>query len=268
MNQDQTPPIDEDELQRLIDGRLPPERQAALEQRLADEPATMARVAAYRAQRAALRDGLRLEAGEPAPARLRLARLARSTAPTAGAAATRRERLGRIAAVLALVATGGFSGWIGRGLVAEPDAARLQPAIAVGAHRVFVADGRRPVELRAEASEQLVQWLSNRLGRPVTIPDLAAAGLRFMGGRLIATPGGAAAQLMYDDVVGRRVTLFLEPESGVPHAPVLREVQGIAALSWGDERFVYTVAMQDGQKQVASIGSLVRQQMPPGNRTL
>ena len=38
--------------------------------------------------------------------------------------------------------------------------------------------------MRASDSAQLVQWVSNRLKQPVTLPDLTGSGYRLMGGRL------------------------------------------------------------------------------------
>ncbi len=80
---------------------------------------------------------------------------------------------------------------------------------AVAAHRTFVAERLHPVEVRASERAQLVQWLSGRLGRPLVIPDLSLAGLRFMGGRQQPPAQGPAALLMYDGDAGTRITLYL-----------------------------------------------------------
>ena len=39
-------------------------------------------------------------------------------------------------------------------------------------------------------------WLSRRLGRQLTAPDLAAQGFDLIGGRLLPASTGPAAQLM------------------------------------------------------------------------
>lgn len=263
MTEDPDRPVGEDDLQRFVDGWLPPERRDAVEAHLASHPDSARRIAAYRAQREALRAALQPLGEEPVPARLRLAALRQ---PPRRIAVWRAGPLRQLAASFGFVAFGGLMGWAARDLLAAPTAPE-QP-IAVGAHRVFVADRGRPVEIRAEAKEQLVQWLSLRLGRPVTIPDLGAAGLRFMGGRLLATPVGAAAQLMYDDDSGRRVTLFFEPEARPQQAPVFRQAQDVGALSWGDDRFAYTLAAPGERRWVASLGELVRRQISPIDKIL
>jgi anti-sigma factor RsiW len=268
MNDNPTRPIGEDDLHAFVDGRLSAERRAAVEVYLDRHPEASARVASYVAHRQALREALYGKFGEPVPMRLRVAPIVQSLTETPVRRVHWASRLQAIAASVAMLGVGIAGGWIARDLMTHDPLSRMQPALAVGAHRVFVADSRRPVEIRAEAKEQLVQWLSNRLDRNVTVPDLTAAGLRFMGGRLIATPGGPAAQLMYDDDAGIRVTLFIEPERSAPERPTITEINGIAAQSWGDERFAYTVAAQGDRQRVASIGSLVRQQFPASNRFL
>jgi anti-sigma factor RsiW len=138
----------------------------------------------------------------------------------------------------------------------------------VGAHRVFVADARRPVEIGADAQDQLVRWLSNRLEHRIVVPDLGGAGLRFMGGRLIPTPNGPAAQLMYDDDAGTRVTLFVEAAPSSERAPRQEEVDGVDVVFWADAQFRYTLAAQTQRSRVAEIGALVREQLPADGRSL
>jgi anti-sigma factor RsiW len=207
-----------------------------------------------------LREALRFEADEPIPAQLRLANLLSGRSPRRG------RPMALAASLVVAIGLGAVGGWFGRDL-AGPGEAPTRAQLAVGAHRVFAADLRRPVEIRAEAQDQLVQWLSNRLERPIAIPDLGAAGLRFMGGRLIATPDGPAAQLMYDDDAGTRLTLFLEAEPRAASEDVrYARVGGFGALSWADRRFAYTVSAASSQDRLALVGDLVRRQLPAAER--
>lgn len=71
-------------------------------------------------------------------------------------------------------------------------------------------DAAHPVEVKATEQDHLVQWLSNRLGQSIKAPDLTGFGFRLMGGRVLpAAASGVAAQLMYDDDHGTRLTLYL-----------------------------------------------------------
>ncbi len=258
-------PIGEDDLQAFVDGRLSPERRSAVEEYLARHPDVAARIAAYASQRRELRELLRFRAEEPLPARLRVDALAQRRRDGAV------RRLALAASVALAVAAGAAGGWMGRGFFDAGDRPWLDAAaLAVGAHRVFVADARRPVELRADSEAQLVTWLSNRLGRPIAVPDLRSASLRFMGGRLLATPDGPAAQLMYDDDSGTRLTLFLRADprrDAVPRNAVrFVSVDGIGSLNWSDERFMITVSAATDPGRLNDVGRLVRSQMSTAER--
>lgn len=253
-------PIEEDELQAYVDGRLSPERRAAVENHLARHPEVAARIESYVTHRQQLREVLRFKAEEPIPPRLRIAALARRRRVDA------RRWLMYAASVAVAVIVGGAAGWAGRGAFdgGERHWADLA-AYALGAHRVFVADARRPVEVRADAEDQLVRWLSSRIGRPIAVPDLRSASLRFMGGRLLATPDGPAAQLMYDDAAGTRVTVFLQadPRPNPIGAGGIRQVSidGIGSLNWSDERFTYIVSAALDPGRLDAVGRLVRSQV-------
>src|SRR5258708_35370036 len=92
-----------------------------------------------------------------------------------------------IAAML-MLSVGGIGGWVMRGSLQTSSgglAALAQEAAY--SYSDYAPDRVRPVEMRASDSAQLVQWVSNRLKQPATLPDLAASGDRRRGGRLVAT---------------------------------------------------------------------------------
>jgi anti-sigma factor RsiW len=66
-----------------------------------------------------------------------------------------------------------------------------------------------------------------------------------MGGRLLpAAGGGVAAQFMYEDKAGRRVTLYLKrPEPGMRGAAFefAAAADGVGVFWWSDERFAYAL---------------------------
>ena len=196
---------------------------------------------------------------EPIPVRLRFDTLLANRAQ-------RWSRLGAMAASIALAVTfGGAVGWLARGQLdpASVQAVAPRAQLAVAAHKVFVADRGRPVEVRADARDQLVQWLSTRMQAQILIPDLSGLGLRFMGGRLLPSAAGPAAQLMYDDDTGIRVTLFVESNAGGgTQADQFVTSDRVEALSWADRRFAYTLAAAGRREQLAQVGNLVKRQLP------
>ena len=94
-----------------------------------------------------------------------------------------------------------------------------------------------------------MRWLSDRLGRPLAAPDLGPLGYRLMGGRLLAgAAGDPAAQLMYEDAAGARLTVYLRADraggagAGFRHAG--DAARGVAAFWWVDRGFGYAVSAE------------------------
>ena len=250
-------PVGEDDLQAWVDGRLPPGRRAEVDGWLASRPDTAARLRVLAAQRDALRAALRPKHDEPLPARLRVA--------DAIAERERRARRGgpafrRVAAACAWLALGAGLGWSGRTLLpAVRSGAASRPAAvaaeAMAAHRVFAHDARRPVEVAAEQETALVRWLSTRLSRPVATPDLSALGYLLMGGRVLPSAAGeAAAQLMYQDGDGGRLTLYLRADAADEGRTEFRYAedpdQGVSSFWWIDGGFGYAVSAERTNRAV------------------
>lgn len=124
-----------------------------------------------------------------------------------------------IAASVVTLGIGLTLGWTGHDTLAptpQPDATQVAVLVAeaVRAHALYSVDPHRPVEIGADQSETMVRWLSNRVGTPVSAPDLTKNGYMLVGGRLISAAEGPAAQFMYEDETGRRITLFATQGSG------------------------------------------------------
>ncbi|TNC12975.1 anti-sigma factor [Methylobacterium terricola] len=217
-------PINEDDLQALVDDRLDPARRVEVEAYLAGSPDARARVERLRILARDLRAAFAPLLDEPVPARLDLAHIAE---------ARRRPRLAiRQAAAAALFLTlGGLGGWTLHGVLAPVPAgvdALAQEASASFA--VYAPDRARPVELAGDRDE-IARWFSARLARPVGVPDLSAAGYRLMGGRLVATPHGPAGLLMYDDSRGTRLVMLMR-RMGEPGDAPMREHQSGSATGY------------------------------------
>ena len=109
MNPSSPTPISEADIHAYVDGQLAPERVTRVEAALGVDAVQTERVAAMRAQNAALRDALDPVLAEPIPERL----LAAATSPRGRAAGARRW----FAAAFAMAATllvGVGIGWFGR----------------------------------------------------------------------------------------------------------------------------------------------------------
>jgi len=81
---------------------------------------------------------------------------------------------------------------------------------AAFAHSIFTAELIHPVEIRAERHHYLNRWLSKRLKTQLTAPNLSNSGYTLIGGRLLpSTQNRMAAQYMYEDQQGSRITIYV-----------------------------------------------------------
>jgi anti-sigma factor RsiW len=267
------PPVSEDDIQAAIDGRLAPDRRPLVESWLSAHPEAAARVGACRRQREALRAVLAPRVELPIPSRLRIAHIAASRR------AALRLRFWRAAAAILLFAAGAAGGWTGRGLLAPfGDAGAAGPGTeltrdAIAAHRTYVVEMRHPVEVDATQEAHLVQWLSKRLGHQLKVPDLTALGYRLIGGRLLpGTPGGPAAQMMYQEEDGHRLTLYLRADAD-DHGTAFRYADsgGVAAFYWVDGGFGYAVSAAVDRRTLLRVAETVYREcegkdLPNGSR--
>lgn len=231
--------IIEDDLQAYVDGRLDGARLAAVEAYLAQHAEVRERVGLEQRQRATLRGQLEAKFAEPIPPRLWIANIQ----------AARHRRLmrwtGAAAAGLLLFMAGAGTGWMAgrRGTdlatTAAPTTAVAQNASA--AYRTFVVEVAHPVEVDARHQAHLLQWLSRRLGKPLVAPDLGRFGYRLMGGRLLPGGRGAAAQLMYEDAGGRRLTVYVRAAEGSETAFRFQHEGEASTFAWIDQGFGFAV---------------------------
>jgi anti-sigma factor RsiW len=102
---------------------------------------------------------------------------------------------------------------------------------------------KHPVEVAAADKEQLATWLSKRVGTPIRLPDLTSEGYTLLGGRLLASAEGPAAQLMYEDAAKKRLTIFLTANAAKGETAVRVERKGaLIACYWLSENLSFAVA--------------------------
>ena len=228
-------PIDEADLHAYVDGRLEPARHAAVEAYLEANPTERQRLADYRAIDAELHRLFDPALNEPVPASLRLPPMRRwTTAPV---------WLARAAAAAGFMLFGGALGWFAHERVQQPlvaDRAFVRQALA--AHVVYVPEVRHPVEVDAGQQQHLVAWLSKRLGTAIRAPALESLGFQLLGGRLLPADGKPAAQFMYQDAGGRRLTLYVRGlADNRDTAFRFAEQDGIGAFYWVDGDLAYAL---------------------------
>ncbi|MBB3002479.1 anti-sigma factor family protein [Paraburkholderia tropica] len=204
----------------FVDGELAPDEQSALLARLGEDPAAAQRIAAYRAQKAALQSlcnhagNARENDGEHD---------ADALGATPYVVLRRRDPWWRraglaaawaiVGAGLATAATTFVPAWMARGdghagALFASEGERFARRADV-AYAVYSPEVRHPVEVGAADEAHLVAWLSRRLGKPLQIPSLGEYGYALVGGRLLPGAAGPAAQFMYQNDAGERLTLYV-----------------------------------------------------------
>ncbi len=250
-----TPTPAETMLHAYVDGVLPAGQEPHVESYLAENPAEAGRIEAYRRQNAALRAlGDRL-AAQAIP--LRRARPGRHT-----------RRLRMLAAAVVLLAAGVGGGWWLRGQLGADTARTMRFSAVLAqdaamAHRVYVPEVLHPVEVGAAQEQHLVKWLSKRLGSPVRAPVLKAQGFDLVGGRLLPGATGPAAQFMYQDAQGVRLTLYVLTSDGASRTTAFRYVQkgSVGVFYWLDGALDYALAGEMERERLLDVAMVIYKEL-------
>ncbi len=226
----------------FVDDELTEAERLTLGARLTVDRRAANLVARYRAQRAALRV---LFADPGAQASVSCVVLH-----------TRVNRWHRTAFAISALAAGatlaGLAGVISSP-VAPPSAQTAFAEQADVAYVVYAPERRHPVEVTAAREGALVDWLSKRLNRPLSVPSLRDYGYALLGGRLLPGADGPAAQFMYENGAGARLTLYVSPASQRETAiRVLREGDR-RTFSWANDQIGYALSGQMAEGQLRKI---------------
>lgn len=278
-----------DRINAAVDGQLPAARRAELEALLATDLEARDTLAAWQAQREALRALHRPLLDEAIPETL-------LAAARRGEAGRRQiDRWWRWGGMAAAVVLAFGMGWLSHGQMGGPATRQLAMQSSQSfvrqaslAHAVFSPEVRHPVEVTAAQQDHLVQWLSKRVGRPLKVPVLAAQGYELVGGRLLSGDGGARAQFMFQNAAGLRLTLYLgaldatptaasdassssnsvaktratAPQSGNLETAFRYSSDGpVPSFYWVDQGFGYALSGAVSREELMTLAQLVYQQI-------
>lgn len=257
-------PVTDTELNAFLDGELAPARRAEVELWLAAHPEAVARLEHYLAQREALHRLFNPVLDETLPEPLQQAALA-----PARPGGWRRWPWRQIAAGVLMSCMGAAGGWLARDHQAAAPLAQLAtsdvplPRQAAVAHAVFSPDVKRPVEISAEHEDQLVTWLSKRIGTAVRPPHLGPLGFELIGGRLLPGNSGPVAQFMYHDAGGQRLTLYVSTENTSRRDTAFRFAQegAVSVFYWIDGEFGYALSAGIPKDELAKVATAVYDQL-------
>ncbi|GAB2869560.1 anti-sigma factor [Pseudoduganella ginsengisoli] len=251
-------PVTEVELQAWVDGKLDQGRQADISSYLKTHPQEGERLRAYRQQNIALRALYGPVLDETIPrTMLRTRNLSRWLWP-----------MRRYATSMALMVSSATLGWVAHAYLAEQQlmAGAPGPVLAtraLQAHAVYLPEVRHPVEVAADEPEHLTSWLSKRMGMPLQPPRLAPHGFDLVGGRILPGDAGPAAQIMYADAAGQRLTLYISAVKGDRRDTAFRYAQDgqVGVYYWIDGQWGYAVSGVLDKNTLARVARAVYEQL-------
>ncbi|MHB8534543.1 MAG: anti-sigma factor family protein [Sulfuricaulis sp.] len=242
-------PIEENDLQAYVDRRLEPARRAEVEQYLEGNPVEKERVHALDRQNVMLKNLFDPVLNEPVPEHL-----PRVLKPG------RQPVFWRYSAIAASLTCATMLGWFLRGefQTSVIHVASLPQQAAV-AYAVYSPEILHPVEVSAAQEDNLVKWLSKRLGQSVKAPNLSALGYDLIGGRLLPGSEKPAAQFMYQDARGQRLTLYLSTEIVGNRESAFRYARenNVSVFYWVDGPLGYALSGDTPREKLLSVAETV-----------
>ena len=120
------------------------------------------------------------------------------------------------------------------------------------------------MEVGADQEAHLVEWLSKRLGKPVRVPTLVEQGYALVGGRLLPGDDNPAAQFMYEDPRGARLTLYLKTKANNPDGDSAfrySQEKGVSVFYWIDGDFGYALSGSIDKPRLLEVAKAVYHQI-------
>ncbi|QRM55887.1 anti-sigma factor [Sinorhizobium sp. BG8] len=244
--------VTEEELHAYVDGWLSPEDRQRIDLWLAEHPAELERVTGWKLQNERIRavfgsdETVRPGDRELFANALTRFRPSKLRWPLAAAAA--------IVIFAAGVVTGNVVPFpVGSARTAPPVEASL-PREAQSAFLVYASEVRHPVEVVGSERSHLATWLGKRLDHALNIPDLTALGYDLVGGRLVPVHGKAGAFLMYQNALGKRMTVLIGRNGEERETSFLFSREGtLETFYWIDGGVGYAITGEVSREELRKI---------------
>jgi anti-sigma factor RsiW len=182
-----------------------------------------------------------------APARLAPARQVR---PRRNALFVVRRMLSVLAGALAFWVAGVFFG--------NPSVEFARAATA--AYRTFADSGTRPVEIATNDRDALNKWFAPQILRAQKVPDLAAAGLILLGGRIVPGAFSPAQYVLYENQQHQRFALEIEAIDAPPETKVeISQIGAVLCASWTGTGHSFELIGHVSRARLAELARLARE---------
>ena len=171
----------------------------------------------------------------------------------------------RLAASLAISTLGGVGLWsavvvlptieaefhVSRGGASLPFTATMQVAQY---HKIYAREQRHLVEVSADETPHIEQWLGKRLDDlAFKVPDLRAFGLTFKGARMLVVNGAPVAQLVYLPADGRAVALCVIHSKKDDKPLTASQQDDLNLVDWRVKGYGFVVIGWENQDELRAI---------------
>ncbi len=251
---EQDRPITEQELHAYVDGQLDVTRHAEVEAYLALHPDAAQKVKEYQAYNQGLHVLFDSTLQEAVPETL------------TGKPQVRKKAVPylQVAAMVAALAVGSVFGWVFRGnMETSTPSTLVMVNDAFASHVVYTPEVAHPVEVSVDQEQHLVTWLSKRLKTDVRAPALKTIGYELLGGRLLSSDGEPAAQFMYENAKGQRLTLFVRHKKTAESQTAFRYASqdNVQGFYWIDGNLGYALIGEVDKEVISNAAHVVYQEL-------
>jgi anti-sigma factor RsiW len=174
----------------------------------------------------------------------------------------------RSLAVAVILAVGGLGGFAAGRLMPQQPGGETGAQIAdraIAAHVIYAAEKLHVVEVGADQKDHLVGWLSKRVGLRLVAPDFTSEGYSLVGGRLLPAAHRTAAQFMYQDAGGARVSLYVTDDPGRADTGFrFMQEEGARAYYWIDSGYGCAIAGTAPEGKLKALAGLAYRQLLAG----
>ena len=244
--------ISDSDLNSYVDGELDQHAMLEVEAWIANHPDDAAKVAVYQQQKLSLHKLFDPVSEDAIPSEMLAVFNANQPPPD-------KSYWKQVTAAALLLATGSIAGWGSHSLYQGLPYRDLPKYVdrAMGAHVVYAAEVLHPVEVPVDQEAHLVKWLSKRIGQPLKPPSLTTMGFELIGGRLLEESALPAAQFMYEDTGGRRLTVYIRSNDSNDSAFKFIKNEGANAFYWIDAPFAYALVGDIPRPELQEVAQIV-----------
>jgi anti-sigma factor RsiW len=125
----------------------------------------------------------------------------------------------------------------------------------------YVQPGRTTGGTGLVGREALALAVTEHFGQLIALPDLAGAGYRLIGGRVVVSAHGPAALFVYEDAAGVRLAIFARP-TDMPDTRRVAEID-VGAMDgcvWVDRGIGYAMTGDKPYSDLLRLSREARQQ--------